>query len=200
MRFVCGACRRRPPPWDRILAAWFYEPPLREVVIGLKFARLEYLAAALAAELVACFQDELLECDAVVPVPLHWWRGLTRGYNQADLLARALAREIGRPLEGHLVRRRATRAQTGLDRAARRHNLRNAFEWRGARPEAGRRWLLVDDVLTTGATLDSAAGALRRAGAKHVTVLVVAATPHPAESEARIQARNSPLRRRVGGQ
>lgn len=196
--FVCGACRRRPPPWNRLIAGWFYEPPLRDVVIGLKFARLEYLAAALAAEVAERHAHELGRCEAIVPIPLHWWRGLTRGYNQADLLARALARDIDRPVVQPLVRRRSTRAQTGLDRAARRRNLRDAFAWRGSPAAAGQRWLLVDDVYTTGATLESAARALRRGGAKDVTALVIAVTPDPAAGEMRNRVRNSPLSNGVG--
>jgi len=197
--FVCGSCRRRAPPWDRLLAAWHYEPPLREVVIGLKFARLEYLAGAMAAELASRFAAELAQCEALVPVPLHWWRSLTRGYNQAGLLAKALSRKIDRPVIGRLVRGRPTRAQTGLDRAARRRNLRCAFEWRGARLGSDRHWLLVDDVYTTGATLESAARALRQAGARRITALVVAATPDPTDIGDRSHSRNRPRRLGVRG-
>lgn len=198
VELVCGACRRRPPPWERLLAGWYYEPPLREVVRGLKYGRLEYLAAALADVLARRCAAELTDVGGVVAVPLHWRRQFARGYNQAELLAGALARRLDRPLLRSplrgLVRHRATRAQTGLDRAARRRNLRRAFAWRGRRLEAdGASWLLVDDVYTTGATLDSAARTLRRAGARRVIALVAAATPPP-----ETRAPESPRRRTLG--
>ncbi len=131
------------------------------------------------------FEPVLADCAAVVPVPLHWTRLLRRGYNQAELVARELADRETRPLVRRLTRRSATRHQTGLGRARRRANLARAFRWRGRAPEPGRHWLLVDDVLTTGATLDSAARALKRAGVGRVTALVVAITPHPEERRGR---------------
>jgi ComF family protein len=181
----CAACRRRPPAWDRLLVGWLYEPPLREVVVGLKFGRLEYLGAAIGRELAARFGSELAACEAVVPMPLHWWRAWRRGYNQAELLARAVADAVERPLVRRLRRRRPTRPQTGLDRATRQRNLAGAFCWRGAPATAHGHWLLVDDVLTTGATLESAARALRAAGASRITALLAAATPHPSAAERR---------------
>ena len=182
----CAACRRRPPACDRLFAGWLYAPPLREVVHGLKFHRLDYLAAALGGDLARRFAPVLDDCGAVVPVPLHWARALARGYNQAELVARELADPAARPLVRALRRRAATRPQTGLSRPRRRANLAGAFRWRG-RPLAGGapHWLLVDDVLTTGATLESAARTLKRAGVGRVTALVVAITPHPEERGAR---------------
>jgi ComF family protein len=179
--FPCGACRLRPPAYDRLLAGWLYEPPIREVIVGLKFGRLEYLAEELAGLLATRLSAELQGCAVVVPTPLYWTRSLARGYNQAELIARGVAETLGLPLARNLRRRRSTRPQTGLDRGARRANLRNAFRWRGPGVAGRAHWLLIDDVFTTGATLDSAARALKRAGVARVTAMVAAATPHPDE-------------------
>jgi ComF family protein len=175
----CGACRQRPPAYDRLLCGWSYEPPCDAVIAGLKFRRLDYLGAHLAAALHARLGPELGGCDVVVPVPLHWRRRLARGFNQAEAIARPLAARLGLPCERLLRRRRATAPQSGLDRAARRRNPRGAFA--APRPPAihGRAVLLVDDVVTTGATLDAAARCLRRAGARAIVALAAARTPEP---------------------
>jgi ComF family protein len=112
--------------------------------------------------------------DTVVPVPLHWRRRWRRGFNQADILARAVGRRHGLSLERYcLARVRATPPQRG-DPAARRRNVRGAFAVRRAERIAGRRVLLVDDVFTTGATANACAAALREAGATAVGVLTLA--------------------------
>ena len=112
------------------------------------------------------------DCDALVPVPLHRRRHVLRGFNQADEICRSLARASGLPMIMNVTRRRATRPQSGLTAVERRRNLRNAFAVRG--PVAGRHLLIIDDVLTTGSTCNELAGALLGAGAKRVSVLVVA--------------------------
>ena len=188
--YLCGACRRRSPPYERLLSAWSYQPPLDAVLTGLKFRRLEYLGSQLGRKVAELLRPELEDCDLVIPVPLHWRRYLRRGYNQAAVIARSLAADLGLPVAGVLRRRRATPAQSRLSRAERRRNLRNAFSLRPAvfaanvsasrsrkAACAGRRVLLVDDVATTGTTLRTAAGCLRQAGAKSVTALTVARTP-----------------------
>lgn len=175
--YRCGACRQRPPAFDRLLALWSYRPPLDAVVRGLKFGRLDYLGRHLAAALAEALGDRLAGCDRVVPVPLHWRRRLARGYNQAERIARPLAGRLGLPYAPALARRRATPPQSLLGRDDRLANLRKAF--RVPRPERVRdlRILLVDDVATTGATLDAAAAALKNAGAAAVTALVAGRTP-----------------------
>lgn len=190
--FPCAACRRQPPAFDRLLTGWFYEPPIREVVVGFKFHRLEYLGTALAEELAPRFAEELARCTVVTAVPLHWARWMRRGYNQAGLIARQMAIVLDRPYVVSLRRRLRTTPQTGLDRVERRANLRRAFAWRGRRVTGRPHWLLVDDVFTTGATLDRAARALKDAGVGRVTALVAAATPHPSTARPRRSVRNTP--------
>lgn len=164
-----------------MFAAWLYEPPLRDVVVGLKYRRLEYLGDALGDALAERFAPDLAGCAAVVAVPLHWTRALRRGYNQAELIARRVARRLGVPLERPLARRYAS-PQTGLPRERRLANLSRAFAWRAGRPRGAPHWLLVDDVVTTGTTLRRAARALRRGGVGEVTALTAALTPTPDEA------------------
>jgi len=174
---VCGRCRARPPAFDRLLALWSYEPPLDAVVRGLKFGRLDYLGRHLGVALADALLPQLDGCDLVVPVPLHWRRRLGRGYNQAERIARPLACRLDRPLAQVLARPRSTPPQSGLGRPERLANPRRAFRPRRRFPLAGRAVLLVDDVATTGATLDAAAAALKRAGAASVVAVVAGRTP-----------------------
>jgi len=181
----CAACRRRPPAFERLVAPWSYRPPLREVVRALKFGRLAHLGERLARPLGAELRAAGLAgagppaCQAVVPVALHWRRRLARGYDQAARIAAPLAGELGLSFHPALVRVRGTPPQTGLARSARRANVRGAFRVRRSEAGrvAGRRVLLVDDVTTTGATLDDAARALLAAGAATVVAVAVARTP-----------------------
>ena len=175
--YRCGACRARPPSFDRLLALWTYRPPLDAVVQGLKFRRLDYLGRHLALALADELGEALDGFDAIVPVPLHWRRRLARGYNQAERIASPLAARLGLPLVPALRRTRRTPPQTSLGKAARLANLRQAFRVPRPGRVRGLRLLLVDDVATTGATLDMAAGALRQAGAAGVTAVVAARTP-----------------------
>lgn len=184
---LCAACRARlrpPAPAGTesgpaglsILSLWRYEPPLDGVILALKFRRLDYLGRHLARVLAAALGDRLSGAEVVVPVPLHWTRRVARGFDQAERIAVPLAERLGLPVERSLARRRPTRAQARLGRAARRGNLSDAF--RVVRPAgvAGRRVLLVDDVATTGATLEAAAEALSAAGAAEVLAVTVART------------------------
>jgi ComF family protein len=188
--WTCGACRRSPPPFDALRAAWSYGGAVGEVIRALKFRRLDYLGAHLARDLAEMAAAEAAEraggWDLVVPVPLHWRRRLARGYNQAAAIARPLARRLALPVVEALVRRRPTPPQTALPRPARRANPRGAFAVpaRHRRRLAGRRVLLVDDVVTTGATLAAAARALLAAGAAEVHAAAVARTPAPGAAAA----------------
>lgn len=175
--YRCGACRERPPAFDRLLALWTYRPPLDAVIQGLKFRRLDYLGRHLALALADSLGEALDGFDAIVPVPLHWRRRLARGYNQAERIASPLAARLGLPLLPALRRARRTPPQTSLGKAERLANLRQAFRVPRPGRVRGLRLLLVDDVATTGATLDMAAAALKRAGAAGVTAVVAARTP-----------------------
>jgi ComF family protein len=179
----CADCRRRPPAFRRFVAPWVFAPPLDSVLHHLKFRRRGDLGERVARPLAAWLRQQRVaereRLDLVVPVPLHPWRRLRRGYNQADRLARPLSEDLGLPFAPALRRARATPPQTTLPRARRRTNLEGAFAvrraWHGRL--AGRRVLLVDDVATTGATLDAAARALRRGGASRVVAVAAARTP-----------------------
>jgi ComF family protein len=192
---LCGRCRRKleyqseiasarfnpcPSVLDDLRSGWTYVPPFDAVIHALKFGRLEFLGDDLADGLHHHLRDaKELEVDVVVPIPLHWHRRLTRGYNQAEAIARPLARLLDRPMVPALRRRRATRPQARLGRRQRGTNLRRAFRLRSRHSMAipGRRVLLVDDVVTTGATLQAAAECLRDAGSDSVMGLVAGRTP-----------------------
>ena len=162
-----------------VMAIGPFDDVLRDVIHGLKFQGRRALAAELGPMLREAGAPLLSGADAVVPVPLHPWRQWTRGYNQAALLAETL----GLPVWHVVKRARATSSQSTLDKAARRRNVRRAFSlggwWPGSRASArrlvhGRVVVLVDDVVTTGATLDACGRVLRAAGATEVRALAAA--------------------------
>jgi ComF family protein len=179
-RLPCDACRRTPPPFAFARAVAAYRDGMRAGIHALKFDRRAVVAAPLgrllAAAGPACLPAPPGEwVDALVPVPLHASRRAERGFNQAELLATPCGRRWGVPvLPRALVRARATAPQTELDAEARRANVRGAFAVARPAEVRDRRLLLVDDVLTTGATVAAAARALRAAGAAAVGVLVLA--------------------------
>ena len=171
---LCGRCLAHPPQFDATWALADYAPPVDAMIAALKFHNRLDLGRAfglLLAERLAHWQG-----DAVVALPLSPERLRERGYNQAEEIARPLARQLRRPLlRDALLRSRHCASQQGLRLAQRRTNVRGAFAAGVA--AAGRDLLLVDDVLTSGSTLDAAAAALKRAGARSVTNGVVARTP-----------------------
>jgi len=176
---TCGACLRLPPPLDTCVAAVRYGHPWDRPIAALKFRGQAGLAGALARLLLRAdgAGAALAAADLVVPMPLSAARLRERGFNQAALLARPLA--PGRCDGATLLRIRDTPPLSGLTRAARQAQVRGAFAVEPARAArlAGRRVLLVDDVMTSGATLHEAARALRIAGAVSVSALVFARTP-----------------------
>lgn len=150
-----------------------YEGSLRSLIHLLKYSGMKPLARPLAEYLMRAIPaDE--HFDALIPVPLHWRRQWSRGFNQAELLARYVAKQRGIPVWNVLRRRRATDTQAGLANAGRRRNVAGAFKVRANARLAGKRILLIDDVMTTGATASACAAALKRGGAGFVSLLTLA--------------------------
>jgi ComF family protein len=157
------------------------------LVLAFKHADRTQNAPAFAAWMARAGAELLDGADLIVPVPLHWTRLIARRFNQAALLARGLSKRTRIPFDPRLlVRTRRTRTQGDLTRSQRMRNVRGAFAVRAnARSKLkGRTIVLVDDVMTTGATLEACAKALRRAGAKEVRVLALARVVRPGEGSA----------------
>ena len=169
---VCAVCLERPPPWFRAIAPLGYEFPVSAALRALKFHRRLECAPAFAPLMLAAYRRAALDCDAVVAVPLHAARHASRGFNQALELARPIARTLRLPILSGISRVRRTQPQSGLDASARRQNVERAF--RVARPARAAHVLIVDDVMTTGATVAELAVCLRRAGVARVSVLAAA--------------------------
>ena len=171
---LCPACHRSPPEIDGIRSAAMFEGPLREAIHHLKYSGRTSLATPLGALLSARWQADSPPADTIVPVPLHASRVRERGYNQSVLLAEQLSRASGLPLaESMLTRVRATAPQVTLNAAERKLNVRDAFQASGDAAQ-GKRVLLVDDVCTTGATLESCSLALRQVGVASVWAITLA--------------------------
>ncbi len=172
----CGRCLTRPPPFDAVWPALYYEPPLDQLIQQYKHqGRLERERLLLRLWLEELARRPPPKPDLVVPLPCHWRRHWRRGFSQAERLAAELGRALALPVHALLVRRRATPAQQGLSRAARERNLAGAFHCQ--RSLTGLHVALVDDVMTTGSTARTAARALREAGAARVDIWVLARTP-----------------------
>jgi ComF family protein len=173
----CGLCRRGARGFDAAYSFGFYEDELRRLIQLFKYGRVETLAKPLGRLLARALPREQ-SFDLIVPMPLHWRKRWERGFNQSRLLAREIARRTHVPVRSVLRRVRATAPQAGLTSAKRRANVSGAFEAsqraNNLRVLSGGRVLLIDDVMTTGATAASAARALKRAGARHVTLLTLA--------------------------
>ncbi|WP_027710700.1 DNA utilization protein GntX [Dickeya chrysanthemi] len=187
----CGRCLQRPPPWHSLLFVSDYQPPLNTLVRRIKFQRRTELAPALARLLLLQWLARRRETaltlpeayprpDAIVTVPLHRRRHWRRGFNQTDLLARQLAHWLGCAYQPDtLIRVRYTVPQQSLKAASRRRNLRRAFRCRHTVVNqwvAGKRLVVLDDVVTTGSTAAEISRTLLNAGAKQVQVWCVCRT------------------------
>ena len=175
--YDCGACLAAPPPFDRARAVMRYDDASRPLLLGFKHGDRTEAARPFAGWMARSGADLLAGAELVAPVPLHWRRLIARRYNQAALLSQPLARSAGIDAVPDLMqRRRATPSQGRLSRAERQRNVAGAFAVNPARVTLlrGRRLLLVDDVMTTGATVSACARAALKAGAAAVDVLVLA--------------------------
>lgn len=171
---LCAQCRVAPLQIDCIRSVAYFEGVLRKAVHWLKYRGRTALAEPLGALMVAYWEQYPMPVDSVVPVPLHPARLRERGFNQAALLAREMARQVGLVVDVRtLTRRRATASQVGLNAVQRKENVRGAFGCSEG-SLVGRRVLLVDDVCTTGSTLEACALALKRGGARSVRALTLA--------------------------
>jgi len=169
---VCAHCSLRPPAYAALRSPFRYEGLVREAVHAFKFDGLSSLALLLARPMAQLLCAWAPPVEAVVAVPSPWMRERARGYNQAWLLASALARAVGLPAAKGVLKRRWTPPQASLPAQRRWQEVAGAIV--PARPLPGRRLLLVDDVATTGATLDACARALLAAGAEGVWAITLA--------------------------
>ena len=165
---LCGLCIKGEHVFDFARSALLFTPTLREIIHHLKYSDRVSLARPLGDILRECLDREPFTGDLIIPVPLHRSRERQRGFNQAELIAARL----GRPLATKLLRRRKnTPSQTGLSRSERKRNLASAFE---IRDDVKGTVIVVDDVYTTGSTMNEIARTLKRGGAERVEVLTVA--------------------------
>ncbi|MDD4929459.1 MAG: ComF family protein [Gallionella sp.] len=171
---VCGQCLKNPPLFDRTIAVFSYQFPVDRLIQSLKYHEQLALGRVFAEKLKACTEPNDLP-DCVIPMPLHPSRLKNRGFNQARLIAAPLAKSLHRPLLDHACHRvRDTPSQTSLPWPERSKNMRGAFSCE--MDLSGMRVALVDDVLTTGASLNALADAVKKQGAIEIDAWVVART------------------------
>ena len=179
---LCAPCHAEPPAFDRARAVMHYDDSSKALILALKRADRHDLVLPLARWLERGGRELIAEAEIIVPVPLHRWRLWSRRFNQSALLAQRLAKAAAKPFDPlALIRTRPTPSQGAMPSAkARAKNVQGAFEV--ARPSAiaGRAVLLVDDVYTTGATVNACARALKKAGAARVLVVTLARVVRPA--------------------
>lgn len=172
---LCLRCQTTPLSVAPVRSALLFEGVVRDAIHALKYRGADHIAELLAVKMADAWQYYNMMGDVLIPVPLHPEREAQRGYNQATLLARALAPQISVPLaEDLLFRVRPTRSQTHLDRVARWENVADAFACPDSVDLSGLSVILIDDVATTGATLDACAAALLTRGVRQVGALTLA--------------------------
>ncbi|SDS86904.1 comF family protein [Halopseudomonas xinjiangensis] len=178
---LCGQCQTSPPGFARVIAPFRYAFPLDSLIPAFKYHQqfaFGRLMAELLAEAIAAEYDDAGPVECLVPLPLHHRRQARRGFNQATELARPIAGALGLPLLPKALQRvKASESQLGLAAADRRRNLHDAFRCPAAPLIEGRHVALLDDVVTTGATVRAASRTLLEAGAREVSVWCVARTP-----------------------
>jgi ComF family protein len=176
---LCGNCLRDKPPYARARSMFRYDDTSRVLVLKLKYQDQLHLAGIYGTWLAKAGREIIIGSDFIVPVPLYYWRFVGRRYNQAALLAHALGKECGLPvIPDALLRMRATESQSGLTHSQRHTNVKGAFDANSNHAPAikGKNILLVDDVMTTGATLSECTRCLLNNGVLSVNVLTLART------------------------
>jgi ComF family protein len=171
----CMLCRLGLRGFDAVYSYGSYEGKLRDLIHVFKYGGVRPLARPFGRLLALALPCEA-GFDLIVPMPLHWFKQWQRGFNQADLLALEIGRKWNTPVKKVIRRQRVTAPQAGLTNAKRRANVQRAFRMAGSRRLDGLRVLLVDDVVTTGATASACARVLKRAGASQVALLALART------------------------
>ena len=178
---LCGSCHQSPPIYDKLISVSNYSYPLSQLISGFKYQKKQALAQPLAMLLKKEIVDHYLAHKSdmpklLLPVPLHFKRELSRGYNQSVLIGKQLQTELAIPLsQSHLLRTIATEAQAGLSRQKRLKNLAKAFY---CQPLSQTHVAIIDDVVTTGATATQITKAVKKAGAKQVDIWCICRTEY----------------------
>ncbi len=175
----CSDCRKHPPAFDFAWSACVYEDPLKALIHQFKYnqkTRLRLLFTELMAAFIRAYQLDIAQFDALIPVPLSATRLRERGYNQSGLLAQGICEAFRIPVLENSLTRRHTRHQTLLSEKERWTNIQGAFTMKSPKNIIDRNILIIDDLLTTGATASEAARTLKSSGAKTVGVLTLAIT------------------------
>ncbi len=186
---VCGECLSAPPAFSRTVACWRYETPVAQLISQFKYRRRyaygQSLCQLAEKSIVSAYTQSDTDSshgypDALIPVPMHWFRRIRRGFNHSELLAQRMGQPLGLTIEHVIKRHQFTASQQSLNAAERKQNLKRAFALTatGMQKIQGKRLTLVDDVMTTGATARELSKLLINAGASEVHVWVLARTPH----------------------
>lgn len=164
---ICPRCLHKPPPWASMTAPLAFRGDARRLLLQFKFNEQLLIANSLVSRLWRQFNADAV--DVLIPVPLHRQRFFERGFNQSLVIARQLGWRLDRPVDHRSLQRiRPTDSQTGLSRSQRQRNLRRAFDYRPQKP--WQRVALIDDVITTGSTMEACCHALRQGGVEHIEI------------------------------
>jgi ComF family protein len=172
---ICGICKEKQFYFSKARASGIYDGGVRECIHFFKYKKKTYILNTLFEVFLLPNSLDFLACDLIVPVPLHWIREYSRGFNQAELIGKKISKRFNIPLsKTGLKRTKATPSQTGLSLKERARNIKGAFSVRNSQKLNGKRILLVDDVMTTGATVNECSRVLLQAGAREILVYTLA--------------------------